>query len=37
VVLAALCATQITSWGVPYYAFPVLAGDIKPGQNITTA
>jgi MFS family permease len=28
VVLAALCATQITSWGVLYYAFPVLAGDI---------
>lgn len=28
VVLAALCATQITGWGVLYYAFPVLAGDI---------
>jgi MFS family permease len=28
VVLAALCATQITSWGVLYYAFPVPAGDI---------
>ena len=26
--LAALCATQITGWGVLYYAFPVLAGDI---------
>ncbi|MFI7679207.1 MFS transporter [Actinophytocola sp. NPDC049390] len=28
VVLAALSATQITGWGVLYYAFPVLAGDI---------
>ncbi|MGH3385782.1 MAG: MFS transporter [Nocardioidaceae bacterium] len=28
VVLATLCATQTTSWGVLYYAFPVLAGDI---------
>ena len=23
-VLPALCATQITSWGIVYYAFPVL-------------
>lgn len=30
-VLPALCATQITSWGIVYYAFPVL----NPG--ITTA
>lgn len=22
--LPALCATQITSWGIVYYAFPVL-------------
>ncbi|WP_245788444.1 MFS transporter [Amycolatopsis marina] len=27
-VLAVLCATEITSWGVLYYAFPVLAGHI---------
>ncbi|MFI0942736.1 MFS transporter [Streptomyces sp. NPDC021020] len=27
-VLPALCATQITSWGVVYYAFPVLAPRI---------
>jgi MFS family permease len=28
VALTALCTTQITSWDVLYYAFPVLAGDI---------
>lgn len=27
-VLVALCVTEITSWGVLYYAFPVLAGEI---------
>jgi MFS family permease len=27
-VLAVLCVTEITSWGVLYYAFPVLAGGI---------
>ena len=27
-VLVTLCVTEITSWGVLYYAFPVLAGDI---------
>jgi MFS family permease len=27
-VLVALCLTEITSWGVLYYAFPVLAGEI---------
>lgn len=27
-VLATLCVTEITSWGVLYYAFPVLAGEI---------
>lgn len=27
-VLVALCVTEITSWGVLYYAFPVLATDI---------
>ncbi|MEV4603754.1 MFS transporter [Amycolatopsis sp. NPDC049253] len=28
-VLAVLCLTEITSWGVLYYAFPVLAPDIS--------
>ena len=28
-VLAALCVTQVTSWGVLYYAFPVLSGRIS--------
>ncbi|UGQ10463.1 MFS transporter [Yinghuangia sp. ASG 101] len=28
-VLAALCVTEITSWGILYYAFPVLAPAIK--------
>jgi MFS family permease len=28
-VLAALCVTEITSWGVLYYAFPVLAPAIQ--------
>lgn len=27
-VLPALCATQITSWGIVYYAFPVLNPEI---------
>ena len=27
-VLVTLCVTEITSWGVLYYAFPVLAGEI---------
>lgn len=27
-VLVVLCATEITSWGVLYYAFPVLSGQI---------
>lgn len=27
-VLVVLCITEITSWGVLYYAFPVLAGEI---------
>jgi MFS family permease len=34
--LAALCATQITSWGVLYYAFPVLAGDITAATGWQT-
>lgn len=36
-VLAALCATQITSWGVLFYAFPVLAGDITSATGWSTA
>ncbi len=36
VALAALCATQITSWGVLYYAFPVLAGDITAATGWST-
>jgi len=34
--LGALCATQITSWGVLYYAFPVLAGDITAATGWST-
>jgi hypothetical protein len=41
-VLVVLCATEITSWGVLYYAFPVLAGHITaatgwPASAITAA
>jgi len=36
-VLVTLCATQITSWGVLYYAFPVLAGDITATTGWSTA
>lgn len=32
-VLATLCVTEITSWGVLYYAFPVLAGSISAGTG----
>ncbi|PBC36503.1 MFS transporter [Rhodococcus sp. ACS1] len=28
-VLAVLCLTEITSWGIPYYAFPVLSVSIS--------
>jgi len=35
-VLATLCATQITGWGVLYYAFPVLAGDIAVATGWST-
>lgn len=31
--LAALCATEIVSYGTLYYAFPVLAGDITAGTG----
>ena len=36
VALGALCATQITSWGVLYYAFLVLAGDITATTGWST-
>jgi MFS family permease len=36
VVLGALCVTQVTSWGVLYYAFPVLAGDITAATSWST-
>jgi hypothetical protein len=31
--LAALCVTEIVSYGVLFYAFPVLAGDITAGRG----
>ncbi len=31
--LPALCATQITSWGIVYYAFPVLNPEIAPRER----
>jgi hypothetical protein len=31
--LAALCLTEIVSYGVIYYAFPVLAGQITTGTG----
>lgn len=31
--LAALCVTEIVSYGVLYFAFPVLAGDISAGTG----
>jgi MFS family permease len=36
-VLVVLCATEITSWGVLYYAFPVLAGKIATTTGWPTA
>ncbi|MFD9520261.1 hypothetical protein [Streptomyces sp. NPDC059979] len=40
-VLPALCATQITSWGIVYYAFPVLlprlTADTGWSTNAATA
>jgi MFS family permease len=36
-VLVALCATQITSWGVLFYALPVLLGDITADTGWSTA
>jgi MFS family permease len=35
-VLATLCVTEITSWGVLYYAFPVLAPTISAATGWTT-
>lgn len=35
--LAALCATEIVSYGVIYYAFPVLAGQIAAGTGWSRA
>lgn len=35
--LVTLCVTEITSWGVLYYAFPVLAGDITAATGWPTA
>lgn len=34
--LSVLCGTQIVSWGVLYYAFPVLATGIAAGTGWTT-
>ncbi|RRS01296.1 MFS transporter [Glycomyces terrestris] len=36
-VLIALCATQITSWGVLFYALPVLLADITADTGWSTA
>lgn len=36
-VLPALCATQITSWGIVYYAFPVLNARITADTGWSTA
>ncbi|GAB3227466.1 MFS transporter [Glycomyces halotolerans] len=35
--LITLCATQITSWGVLFYAFPVLSGRISVDTGWSTA
>ncbi|WP_021591322.1 hypothetical protein [Actinomadura welshii] len=35
--LLALCVTEITSWGVLYYAFPVLASAITRDTGWSTA
>ena len=31
-----MCTTQVTSWGILYYAFPVLAGTISRDTGWTT-
>jgi MFS family permease len=35
--LAALCVTEVTSWGVLYYAFPVMLADLTRDTGWTTA
>lgn len=35
-VLVVLCVTEITSWGILFYAFPVLAGRITAGTGWST-
>nr|QEO74084.1 hypothetical protein [uncultured bacterium] len=35
-VLTVLCITEITSWGVLYYAFPVLAPTISAHTGVVT-
>lgn len=35
--LAALCLTQVTSWGIVFYAFPVLASSIATGTGWSTS
>ena len=34
--LPALCITQITSWGILYYAFPVLAPSVAADTGWST-
>uniref|UniRef100_UPI004040093F hypothetical protein n=1 Tax=Streptomyces sp. TG1A-60 TaxID=3129111 RepID=UPI004040093F len=34
--LPALCATQVTSWGIVYYAFPVLNSQITAATGWST-
>ncbi len=36
-VLAVLCITEITSWGILFYAFPVLATEISQATGWSTA
>ncbi|MGH8868526.1 MAG: MFS transporter [Actinomycetes bacterium] len=36
-VLVTLCVTEVTSWGVLYYAFPVLAPDIRAATGWSLA
>lgn len=36
-VLVVLCATEITSWGILYYAFPVLLGQITAATGWSAA
>ena len=36
-ILVTLCVTQVTSWGILYYAFPVLSGRISADDRLVTA